>query len=1007
LKSRINILAGILILSHLLLSASAGQDKIYKFDFGPSGSTPGQGYINISEKSEYSEIMKYGLLTSRAYSAIYDESILLNMIESDGIVSDTHIQFRVDLPPGEYWIELLLPAGDRSTWRGSILINDKQVVSEIRQYEQNVEGDTPPVTWLTALPYSNKKSYLQFEIEANNQPTALAGIRIFPKDIGPLILQDGLLTLGREMESPNAEFIVELLNKGAVKEVHRLIDAIPEDAYGFEKAVLLTALAGRLETEHPRPLLEWAKKLFEDSSDETSITSASLHKHIIDQYLQADNYYKMAGWDWARKLTDESIFPRMDLAARIMENGTRLNGHPLQYRFSWELGKISFMAWVEEHADFTYNTAMEQFQYLKQYYPDFRLLKVYLGENVITTNESLEIVDTGAPDWAVKTAEALKQINELIRYWVEYRQAPNGEFGGKYDDDVEMLRWWFISRLASDNQITLKGMHRLVDGIWESGWITNGFSTKLRDVEHSAEPISDTQPMMVGLDFGNPKYIERCMESIKGIRDIWTGINDHGHRHFKSSWYSYKEIDNTPPKDCDVPMNTRTVRALRWLAWYNYHPFAIQFMKEWGDAWLEDCQRMDNGKPYGVVPSAIRYYDDRIGGHADNWHHPGMFWSYYDFRGGIRIMQQMLATYTLTGEKKYLEPIEVALEMVNKFRNQDTENSEIGSEAWVAEILRNSEGFGSVTEQWRIITGDKTYDNVLMTTGSDYLKYRISGDKEHIVRGSQRIIDGIISGKELVTTEGYYTDRIRIGNIHNAVAGASSHLESVYLGSALDQGFHPFYHISWSGFSDDFASLVIDSDQQQLKLLVYNFREDTQEGKLNFWHLLPGKYSFHQGNDMNEDDSIDELEVDMEFEINQRFGSVEISIPPKQLQVINISQEKSYPQTTILCDLAINADEIVNNSLENGPVKISLPVHNIGNTGAKNIKLGIYDGGVLIKDYIIEKLDAPLSLESATVMLEIEISGIQNNGFAIKLDPDGHIDEITLNNNTVFYQLNE
>lgn len=370
-------------------------------------------------------------------------------------------------------------------------------------------------------------------------------------------------------------------------------------------------------------------------------------------------------------------------------------------------------------------------------------------------------------------------------------------------------------------------------------------------------------------------------------------------------------------------------------------------------------------------------------------------------------MQQMLATYTLTGEKKYLEPIEVALEMVNKFRNQDTENSEIGSEAWVAEILRNSEGFGSVTEQWRIITGDKTYDNVLMTTGSDYLKYRISGDKEHIVRGSQRIIDGIISGKELVTTEGYYTDRIRIGNIHNAVAGASSHLESVYLGSALDQGFHPFYHISWSGFSDDFASLVIDSDQQQLKLLVYNFREDTQEGKLNFWHLLPGKYSFHQGNDMNEDDSIDELEVDMEFEINQRFGSVEISIPPKQLQVINISQEKSYPQTTILCDLAINADEIVNNSLENGPVKISLPVHNIGNTGAKNIKLGIYDGGVLIKDYIIEKLDAPLSLESATVMLEIEISGIQNNGFAIKLDPDGHIDEITLNNNTVFYQLNE
>ena len=48
-----------------------------------------------------------------------------------------------------------------------------------------------------------------------------------------------------------------------------------------------------------------------------------------------------------------------------------------------------------------------------------------------------------------------------------------------------MLRWWFISRLASDDQLALTGMRKLVDGIWDSGWITDGFSTKVRDVEHS------------------------------------------------------------------------------------------------------------------------------------------------------------------------------------------------------------------------------------------------------------------------------------------------------------------------------------------------------------------------------------------------------------------------------------------------------------------------------------------------------------------------------------------
>jgi len=106
-----------------------------------------------------------------------------------------------------------LPAGERSTWRGRILINEKQVVNQIRQYEKNVGGDTPPVTWLTALLFNNDRSFLQFEIEAENQPTALAGIRIFPNEPGPLILQDGILIMTGEMKAPNSKFIVELLNK--------------------------------------------------------------------------------------------------------------------------------------------------------------------------------------------------------------------------------------------------------------------------------------------------------------------------------------------------------------------------------------------------------------------------------------------------------------------------------------------------------------------------------------------------------------------------------------------------------------------------------------------------------------------------------------------------------------------------------------------------------------------------------------------------------------------------
>ncbi|MFC2116725.1 CARDB domain-containing protein [Bacteroidota bacterium] len=1003
----IKIILVSLILIQVFSPANASQEKVYRFDFGPQGSPTVPGYKNLSEKSAYQKKTGYGLLSDEVSSFIHQESRLRNQVEVDGIISDSPILFKVDIPPGEYWIELLLPAGEHNTWRGSISINNTLIVSQIEQYEKNVEGDTPPVSWTTTMLFNTDQSHLQIEIKSDDQPAALTGINIFPKNIGPLLLENGKLNQSDRMSAPNSDFIVELINTGAVQEVHRLIDAIPEDQHGYEKAVFLMALAGRLETQHPRPLLEWAKILLTENYTATQDPSAALHLHIIEQYLIADNYIKMAGWDWAKKLTDESIFPRMDLAARAMECGSRLKGHPLQYRFSWELGKIAFMAWVEAHSDFNHKTAMENFNFLHQYYPDFRLLNVYLGERIPSVDEALEIDDPNAPEWAIKSAEALKQINDLIRYWVTARQAPNGEFGGKYDDDVEMLRWWFISRLASNNQLALTGMRKLVDGIWESGWITNGFSTKVRDVEHSSEPISDTQPMMIGLDFGNPTYVERCMESIKGIRDVWTGINEYGHRHFKSSWYSYAEIDSTPPKDCDVPMNTRTVRALRWLAWYNYHPYAIQFMKEWGDAWLEDSRRTDNGKPYGIVPSAIRYEDDRIGGHADNWHHPGMFWSYYNFRGGIRIMQQMLATYTLTGEEKYLEPVVVGLELIKKYNFIDTKNSEIGSEAWVAGMLKDSEGFSSVIEQWRIITGNKTYDDVLMVTGSNYLKYRISGDKNYIVKGSQRIIDGIIYDKELISTEGYYTDRIEIGDIHKSEVWASSHLESTFLGSTMDEGFHPFYHISWSGFGDDFAALVVESNSKYVKVLVYNFLDQPRKGELSLWHLLPGKYQFSQGSDLNEDDEIDELIVSSEFEIEQRFGSVELSLPSRQLQVITIQSTAEYPLSPNMCDLAINKNEIIADVSVPGIIKLSVPVHNIGISDAENINVGIYDGEKLIKSYSIDEISAPMNLDRKTVMLEMELerSVIENDGVSIRIDPENVIKEITLKNNVIFYHI--
>jgi len=48
----------------------------------------------------------------------------------------------------------------------------------------------------------------------------------------------------------------------------------------------------------------------------------------------------------------------------------------------------------------------------------------------------------GAPQWAVKQHEAMQRMLKIIYWWVNERQEANGELGGKYGDDVEILRWW-------------------------------------------------------------------------------------------------------------------------------------------------------------------------------------------------------------------------------------------------------------------------------------------------------------------------------------------------------------------------------------------------------------------------------------------------------------------------------------------------------------------------------------------------------------------------------------
>src|SRR5690606_8597131 len=132
---------------------------------------------------------------------------------------------------------------------------------------------------------------------------------------------------------------------------------------------------------------------------------------------------------------------------------------------------------------------------LKNKYPDAALIKMYLGEKIPFAIQ-YKVDTAGAPQWAVKQHEAMQRMLKVIHWWVNEKQIANGELGGKYGDDVEILRWWLPAILGADDATAKKGYIRLVDGVWNSGILERGFAKAVDDVEHSAELFRDTHPAM-------------------------------------------------------------------------------------------------------------------------------------------------------------------------------------------------------------------------------------------------------------------------------------------------------------------------------------------------------------------------------------------------------------------------------------------------------------------------------------------------------------------------------
>ncbi|MBK8946332.1 MAG: hypothetical protein IPM32_13835 [Ignavibacteriae bacterium] len=920
---------------------------------------------------------------------------------TDGIACKNEIQFEIKLNPGKYYLELIMPGGNFGKWKGKIGLNKKILPFELVSFTADPESDEPPKYWSYLNEIEITESTTIISIIAENQTTAINSISFYPKIVEKIFLTEGKIQ-NENMNFPNINLVVELINKGSVKEALRLVNAVPDKDFRYEKALLLMSIAGRLETENPKQLVEYAKYLLEEEIQQNPNSGLKFNLRIAELFTYGIESFNRGGWDWNKQITESGIFDHINFAGMAFEEITKIADHPLNLRASYELAKVCYWNWVEQHGERLIIKADEHFKKVKKFYPNNEILKMYLGEN-IQSNEIPQNIDS-VPEWAFLQKIALDGVTDIIHYWVENRQAENGEFGGKFDDDVEMMRWWPVARTVAKDSLTLVGMEKLVNGIWESGWIENGFSKKLRDVEHSSEPVADTQPMMIALDYGNPVYIERCMQSLDKV-DLWTGINKNGHRHFKSSWYSATDIDTAKPKDCDVEMNTRTVKAIRWLAWYNRHPKAMKFLREWSDSWLEDCLRTDKGKPKGIVPAAIHFEEDEICIYTDNWYESGMFWHYYDYTGGTKMLNEFLSSYLLFNDKKYLEPLELTLKLIEKNINKSLDEVEKGSEEWITKILLESDNFAETVEIWRLLTGNNSFDNLIEQIGSDYLKFRLNGNEQHLIDGSITIIDNSYYNRNLITTEAYFTDRVELKNLRGGKDQGTSHIEAMYNGSSFADIFYPFSPISWNNVGNNLSAVVKESSDSAISIIVFNHSKEKIFPTIMFNQLKDGLYNFNlaekKSNKVNKDEN---------FEIRKRNTEFTFELKSNSEMIVDISQiKKMETDENNRPDLAINFSELKISETNNDKINVEIPIHNIGIENAKDFNVNLYylHNGTnhLIQSESIKNISAPFDLKSKTVQINFIINN-KVGKYRIIIDNENKINEITEINNHIEFYLN-
>ncbi|MBA7654677.1 hypothetical protein ES703_62560 [subsurface metagenome] len=516
------------------------------------------------------------------------------------------------------------------------------------------------------------------------------------------------------------------------------------------------------------------------------------------------------------------------------------------------------------------------FEKAAQAFPENKIVRMYLGHPT-GPYKHYEAV-SGAPEWAVYQREGLERLADIIEWWIDNRMQENGEYGGGWGDDCEMWRWWVPVLIGFDGPKITRAQARFSAALMAQPHMKPGYTTRMTDVEHTAEDSADVITPMMHLDPDNDLWRKRALRLTELMEVIWTGRNERGFLQFKSTYFTANKVDTNPKRACDTVYHPRAVQPTL-LYWQRTRASQrspasqsstgdanlTRLFAAWMDTWVDAAARTERGKPAGILPTAIHWPDGSLGGLGPDWWDPRNHGEYtlYLYPSAMSLMTHtLLLTHHITGKAKYLEPIRSMANARLKYlssppKRQDIRLSSVeapapGTEAWCASKLG---GLSSVIAKYRFLTGNTEFDELIAKERAPYVRFRLHGDLGSLVAVLRSNAEALRVNFEGYTSEVRYTDRVlrfpalfgENGIVSEPVVTIHtpnpSLLYSTVTGDPGSAGYFPLNAVRWLTPPRDIAALVTESGPNQFTAELFHFGRGKRSMSAEFYLLDPGKYT--------------------------------------------------------------------------------------------------------------------------------------------------------------------